>query len=137
MGSDVVFGTIGDFVAKFEIFHELKQFIPHVCVLFIAPDFGEIGLSETSEILIDLFGIENFINSGGAPFGLEDDNIFEDGIVLEMQADTKIVKIAAKLKCVFLVFETVGVAEIEEFGLGDVIAGVGFEGCADAHPGFR
>ena len=35
LGDDVGAGDLGDFVAEFEVFHELKQFVSHVAVLIV------------------------------------------------------------------------------------------------------
>ena len=43
---------------------------------------------------------------------------------MEVEADAKVVKIFAELKCVFAALESVGVAEVEKFGFGDVVTGV-------------
>lgn len=136
LGGDVGFGAVGDFVAEFEVFHQLQKFIAHVGVLCVGPNGGEVGLGEAAEIGADGFGVEGFVDGGRAPFGFEDDQVFEDGVFLEVEADAEVVEVAAKLKFVFAAFEALGVAEVEEFGLGDVVAGFSFEGFADVDPGF-
>ena len=45
-------------------------------------------------------------------------------------------EIGAELEFVFAAFEAVGVTEVQEFLLTDVVAVVGFEGFADVDPGF-
>jgi len=104
--------------------------------LIVLPNFGQVIVGKAAEGLLDFGGVEDFIDGGGAPFGFEDNPVFEDGVVLEVEADTKIVEVAAELEFVFAAFEAVGVAEIKKFSLGNVVAGVGFEGFADSYPGF-
>jgi hypothetical protein len=60
----------------------------------------------------------------------------QEVVVLEVEANAEVVEVAAELEFVFVAFEAVGVAEGEEFGLGDVVAAVGFKGFADVDPGF-
>jgi hypothetical protein len=93
-------------------------------------------VSEATEGLLDFGGVEDSVDSGGAPLGFEDNPVFEDGVVLEMETDTKIVKVAAELELVCTTFKAVSVAEGKKFILGNVVTGVGFEGGADTHPGF-
>ena len=136
LGGDVGFGAVGDFVAEFEVFHQLKQFWAHLDVLLVGPDGFEVFAGEVTESVADFGGVEDFVDGGGAPFGFEDDGALEEVVVLEVEADAEVVEVAAELEFVVMAFEAVGVAEGEEFGLGDVVAGVGFEGFADVDPGF-
>ena len=76
LGDDVGAGDLGDFVAEFEVFHELKQFGTHVAVLIVCPDCSEVGLCEVAEVLLNFFVVKDFVDSGGAPFGFENDQVF-------------------------------------------------------------
>jgi hypothetical protein len=98
----------------------------HVAVLIICPNFGKILVGEAAEGLLNFWGFEDGVDGGGTPFGFEDDPVFQDGIVLEVETDTKIVKVATELEFVFAAFEAVGIAESEKFILGDVVAVIGF-----------
>jgi hypothetical protein len=86
--------------------------------------------------LLNFGSINDGVDSDGTPFRLKDNPVLQDRIVLEVEADTEIVEVAAELEFVFTAFESVGVAEGEKLGLSDVVAGIGFEGSADTHPGF-
>jgi hypothetical protein len=136
LGGDVGFGAVGDFVAEFEVLHELKEFWPHGGVLLISPDGFEVFAREVTEGGADFWGVEDFVDGGGAPFRFENDVALQKVIVLEVEADAEVVEVAAKLEFVFVAFEAVSIAEGEEFGLGDVVSGIGFQGFADVDPGF-
>jgi hypothetical protein len=136
LGGDVGFGFVGDFVAKFEVFHQLEQFWAQVGVLLVGPDRFEVFACKVTEGSTDFWGVEDFVDGGSAPFGSEDNVALQEVIFLEVEADAEIVKVAAKLEFVFVAFETVGVTEGEEFGLGNIVAAVGFECFADVDPGF-
>ena len=69
VGGDVVAFAVGDFVADFEFFHELKEFVVHVGVGSIGPDFGEVGVGELSEVGFNAIVVEDFVDGGGAPVG--------------------------------------------------------------------
>jgi hypothetical protein len=127
---------VGNFIAELEPLHQSEQFVAHVGVLIICPDGCEVGLGEVAEILPDSGGVEDFIDGSGAPFGSEDNEIFEDGIILEVEANAEVVEVAAELEFVFTTLEAMGIAESEELSLGDVVAGVSFEDSTDTHPGF-
>ncbi len=136
LGGDVGFGFVRDLVAEFEVLHQLEEFGAHFGVLLVGPDGFEVVAGEVAEGLADFGGVEDFVDGGGAPFGFEDDGALEEVVCLEVEADAEVVEVAAELEFVGVAFEAVGVAEGEEFGLGDVVAGVGFEGFADVDPGF-
>lgn len=111
LGGDVSAGYVGYFVAEFEFHHQMEKFVAHIGILIICPNFSEVGVGEASEVFLNFWGIEDFVGGGGAPFGLEDDVVFENGIVLEVEADSEVVEVFAKLKFVFAAFEAVDVAE--------------------------
>ena len=54
---DVVTGAVGNFVADFELFHQLQQFVVQVGVFGAAPDVGKVGVGELSEVLFDTIAI--------------------------------------------------------------------------------
>lgn len=91
---------------------------------------------EAAECLLDFGGIKNGIDGGSTPFWFKNNPVFENWVILEVEADTQIVKVAAELKFVFATFEAVSVAEIEKFALGDIVASFVFEDGTDTHPGF-
>jgi hypothetical protein len=126
LGGDVGAATVGDFVAEFKPHHQLQQFMVHVAILIVRPNFAKILVGEAAEGLLDFFGVKDSVDSGGTPFGLEDDTVSQDFVILEVEADTEIVKVAAELEFVFAALEAVGITEGEEFVLGDVIAVIGF-----------
>jgi hypothetical protein len=84
----------------------------------------------------DFRGVKNFVDGGGAPFGFKNDVTLEKVVFLKVKADAEVVEVAAELEFIFAAFEALGVAEVKKFGLGDVVAGISFEGLADADPGF-
>jgi hypothetical protein len=136
LGGDVVFGAVWDFVAEFEIFHQLEQFGAHGRVLLVGPDEFQVFAGEVAVGGADAGGVEDFVDGGGAPFGFEDDVALEEVVFLEVEADAEVVEVAAELEFVGVAFEAVGVAEGEEFVLGNVVPAVCFEGFADVDPGF-
>ncbi len=96
MGGDVVAFAVGDFVTDFEFFHELKEFVVHVGVGAIGPDFGEVTIGELSEVGFNAIVVEDFVDGGGAPVGFEDEAVAEDGVVLEVEEDAEVVEEAAE-----------------------------------------
>jgi hypothetical protein len=81
----------------------------HVGVLRVSPDGREVGLGEAAEAGADFGCVEGFIDGGGTPFGLEDDDVFEDRVVLEVEANTQVVEVAAELEFILATLEAVGV----------------------------
>ena len=55
---------------------------------------------------------------------------------MKVETNAEVVEVAAELEFVFPAFEAVGIAEGEEFSLGNVVTAIGFEGLLDADPGF-
>ena len=49
--------TARDFVAELEIFHELKQLIPHVGIFILLPNGIELLTGEAAKVLTNFFGI--------------------------------------------------------------------------------
>ena len=80
MGGDVSAGIFWDFVADFELFHELKHFMVEVSVLGVSPDIGEIIISEVSEIGYDMTCIKYSTDSGGTPVWFKNKNVTQYGI---------------------------------------------------------
>lgn len=134
--SDVGFGAVRNFVAEFEPHHQLQQFIAHVGILRISPDDGEISLCETAEVGADFGGVEDFIDGGSTPFGLKDDDMFEDGVVLEVEANAEVMEVAAELEFVLATLEALGVTEDQKFILADMVARFIFYCFTDIDPGF-
>lgn len=126
VGGDVVAFAVGDFVADFEFFHELKEFVVHVGVGTIGPDFGEIGVGKLSEVGFDCCIVEDFVDGGGAPVGFEDEAVAEDGVVLEVEEDAEVVEEAAE-GCHFASFgDVVAAAGGLVIGAVDVVTAVVF-----------
>ena len=78
-------GAAWDFVAGFEFFHELKEFVVHVGVGAIGPDFVEVKVGELSKVGFNAIVVEDFVDGDRAPVGLEDEAVAVDGIVLEVE----------------------------------------------------
>ena len=68
-------------------------------------------MDEVAKILLNFWGVKDFVNGGCAPFGFEDDPVFENGAVLEVEADAEVVEISTELEFIFAAFKAVGVAE--------------------------
>ena len=96
VGGDVVAFAVGDFVADFEFFHELKEFVVHVGVGAIGPDFGEVKVRELSEVGFNAIVVEDFVDGGGAPVGFEDEAVAKYCVVLEVEEDAEVVEEAAE-----------------------------------------
>ena len=73
---DIGAGSVGNFVAEFEVLHELKEFVAHVGVLIVSPDCYKIGFGEVSKRFLNAWSVEDGVDGGGAPFGFEDDPVF-------------------------------------------------------------
>jgi len=123
---DVVAFAVGDFVADFEFFHELKEFVVHVGVGTIGPDFGEIGIGELSEVGFNAIVVEDFVDGGGAPVGFEDEAVAEDGVVLEVENNAKVVEEAAESCHFAFVCDVVAAAGGFVIGAVDVVTAVVF-----------
>ena len=123
---DVVAFAVGDFVADFEFFHELKEFVVHVGVGTIGPDFGKIGVGELSEVGFNAIVVEDFVDGGGAPVGFEDEAVAEDGIVLEVENDAEVVEEAAEGCHFAFVRDVVAAAGGFVIGAVDVVTAVVF-----------
>ena len=76
VGGDVSAGFFGDFVAEFELFHELKELGVEVVVLLVVPNGGEVLGGELAEVLFDPIAVQYFIDGSGAPVGFEDEELF-------------------------------------------------------------
>ena len=68
-------------------------------------------MGEAAEILLNFWGVKNFVNGGCAPFGLENNPVFYNRIILEVETDAEVMKVSAELEFVFAAFKTVGIAE--------------------------
>ena len=134
VGGDVVTGAAGDFVADFEFFHELEEFWVEVVVLGVAPDVGEVGFGELSEVGADAIVVEDFVDGGGAPVGFEDEGLVEDFVGLEVETGAEAVEEAAETEHFNLVCDVVAAAGGLVFLEGDGVAVVVFEAVADVEP---
>ena len=67
------FRVVGNFVAKFEVHHQLQQFRPHRGVLLFIPDGGEVISVEFPQILNHLGIVQHFVNRVCAPGEFESD----------------------------------------------------------------
>ena len=79
----------------------------------------------------DRWVIEDFVDGGGAPVGLEDEAVAEDGIVLEVEEDAEFVEEAAEAGHFAFVGDVVAAAGDLVVGTVDVVTAVVFEGVAD------
>lgn len=131
---DVVTGAARDFVADFEFFHELKEFVVHVGVGSFGPDFGEVAIGELSEVGFDGGVVEDFVDGGGAPVGFEDEAVAKYWVVLEMENDAEVVEKAAEGCHFAFVRDVVAAAGDVVVGTVDVVTAVVFEGVADVEP---
>ena len=109
LGGYVGAGTVGNFVAEFEILHELKQFVAHVAVWIVCPNSCKISMGKVSEIIPNFWSIENFVDGSCTPFWFEDDPIFQYGVFLEVETDTEIMEVAAKLEFIFTTFDAMAI----------------------------
>jgi hypothetical protein len=134
MGGDVLAFATGDFVADFELFHELEELVAHVGVLSVGPNVVEVGVAELAQVLADGGVVEDFVDGGGAPVGFEDESVLEDGVFLEVEEDAKFVEETAEAVHLGAIGDVVTAAEVFVFARFDVVAVVVFETVADVEP---
>jgi hypothetical protein len=131
-----VLGATGDLVAELEPHHQLQQLVPQGGGVALGPDGVELGAGKATTVGPHRWGIEGFVDGVGAPLGLEDDGVLEDGVVVEVEDDPQVVEVAAEGGDAGWVGELVGAAEVVIFAQGEGVAAIGivFEGGADPHP---
>jgi len=128
---DVAFRKL---VAQLELHHQSQQLIAHRPVALLGPDCREIAAGEPPAGIHDLLVVEQSVHRVGAPLRFEDHSLFENGIILEMQADAEIVEVHAELQLVRVALKAVTFTDREVVRDGDVIARVALKRLAHDLP---
>jgi hypothetical protein len=107
-GGDVGVGEVADGVANPKVLHQLQQFVVHLSIFTIIPNGFEIYAGKTAVVGFDSIVVGDAIDGIGCPVRVENNAMFEDGIFLEVEANSQVVEIFANVEHFLAIFESAG-----------------------------